>query len=670
MNVSVKLKLAGGFGLVILLSLAAGGVAWRNQQSLQATIQDFATTRAQQARLASELRINLLESVQAEKNAILLSDAGPIEAQANLLVEKRRAALQALSNLQAISDPEARRLLDTLQVMLERYMPLQDQVRTGALQNSTVRGQLLVDEARPALRDARAALARLPAAAPLSEAMLLVDVAVKDALLSTTQDKLAGNVRRMSAGLAAVREQRDGLRGTAGLEPALPPLERWFELMSRAVEVVREGGVITAIDLSIGGARQARAEIDGQIAAYNAMAQARMQEARDTATQDAERAGTILMVALLLSTLSGAGIALWLSLSISRGLGQAVSLTQAVAGGDLTRTGTVRSSDEIGQLMQQINEMIGRLRGVVGDALQAADNVSSGSQELSASAEELSQGATEQASSTEEASASMEQMAANIKQTADNAAQTEKIARQSATDAQNSGEAVGRAVQAMQTIAEKITIVQEIARQTDLLALNAAVEAARAGEHGKGFAVVASEVRKLAERSQTAASEISGLSFQSVKVAQEAGGMLARLVPDIKRTAELVEEISAACREQDIGGEQVNQAIQQLDKVTQQNASASEQMSATSEELAAQAEQLQSSIAYFRTEARGVAVEAVRTVPAAQPAQRAQVAARGLSKRPAAAAPARPRPRPTAATGATLDMSAGPDSRDSDFERF
>jgi methyl-accepting chemotaxis protein len=191
-------------------------------------------------------------------------------------------------------------------------------------------------------------------------------------------------------------------------------------------------------------------------------------------------------------------------------------------------------------------------------------------------------------------------MAANIKQNASNASETERIASQSAKDAEASGNAVVRAVAAMQTIAEKITIVQEIARQTDLLALNAAVEAARAGEHGKGFAVVASEVRKLAERSQAAAAEIGTLSSDSVKVAQEAGSMLQKLVPDIKRTSELVEEISAACREQDVGSAQINQAIQSLDKVTQQNASAAEELSATAEELANQSERLQETISFFR----------------------------------------------------------------------
>ena len=230
---------------------------------------------------------------------------------------------------------------------------------------------------------------------------------------------------------------------------------------------------------------------------------------------------------------------------------------------------TTRSRD----LVKALNNMVGHLRDVVAKVTAATRNVASGSQELSATAEQLSQGATEQASSTEEASASMEEMASTIKQSADNAAQTEKIARQSAADAKASGEAVDKAVKAMQTIAEKIMVVQEIARQTDLLALNAAVEAARAGEHGRGFAVVASEVRKLAERSQTAAAEISTLSDNTVKAAQSSGEMLAKLVPDIQRTAELVEEISAGSREQNAGAAQINTAIQQLDKVTQQNTS-------------------------------------------------------------------------------------------------
>lgn len=286
-------------------------------------------------------------------------------------------------------------------------------------------------------------------------------------------------------------------------------------------------------------------------------------------------------------------------------------LADKIADGDLTVSHRALSDKDI--LGQALVRMVEQLSGVVGNANSAADNVSAGSQQLSASSEQVSQGATEQAAAAEEASAAMEEIAANIKQSADNAAQTEKIARQSAKDAELSGIAVQRAVAAMRTIAEKIGIVQEIARQTDLLALNAAVEAARAGEHGRGFAVVASEVRKLAERSQVAAAEIGSVSSQTVTAATEAGEMLTKLVPDISRTAELVAEISAACREQDIGAAQINEAIQQLDLISQQNAGASEQITATSEELASQAEELQASIAFFQTGA-GQATAYRRTV--------------------------------------------------------
>ncbi|MDX3927777.1 MAG: methyl-accepting chemotaxis protein [Shinella sp.] len=400
------------------------------------------------------------------------------------------------------------------------------------------------------------------------------------------------------------------------------------------------------------------------------------------------------------------GAALWIALGISSGLRKIMAVADAVAIGDLDQNVEIRTNDEIKDLVNTINIMTGnlrntaniadqiangdltvspkplsdkdtlgislesmveRLRGVVADALSAADNVSAGSQELSAGSEQLSQGATEQASSAEEASASMEEMASNIKQNADNAAQTEKIARQSAKDAEASGEAVGRAVTAMRTIAEKISIVQEIARQTDLLALNAAVEAARAGEHGKGFAVVASEVRKLAERSQAAAAEISSLSGETVQVATDAGEMLNRLVPDIRKTAELVSEISAACREQDIGASQINEAIQQLDKVTQQNAGSSEEMSSTSEELAAQAEELQASIAFFKVDrATGTNATPRQAVPAVRKPAIATPAAKTAAVRKPTNSVAAQQAR---VKGFALDMAlGGPDADDADFK--
>ena len=374
---------------------------------------------------------------------------------------------------------------------------------------------------------------------------------------------------------------------------------------------------------------------------------------------------TISILAVL-AVILGVLVALLIIRGILRQLGcdPAVieDVARKIAEGDLTLKMDLAIKNEA-SVYASMKNMAEKLKEIVANVQSAADNVAAGSQQLSASSEEMSQGSTEQAAAAEEASSSMEQMAANIRQNADNALQTEKIAVKSAQDAQEGGQAVSETVSAMKQIAEKINIIEEIARQTNLLALNAAIEAARAGEHGKGFAVVAAEVRKLAERSQGAAGEIGQLSSKSVEIAEKAGAMLNRMVPDIRRTAELVQEISAASKEQDTGAEQVNQAIQQLDQVIQQNASASEEMASTSEELSSQAEQLQDSIAFFKLDGhKSGAIRQTKKPVAGQ--DKAKVIAHLPVKSKTSPVKAH------AGGGLVLDMGSGKDKLDNEFERY
>lgn len=384
-------------------------------------------------------------------------------------------------------------------------------------------------------------------------------------------------------------------------------LAHYQDGFSKMAASIQEGRVRSMAEIA-GDLQEINGESEKMEAAGRQLAEAAneaMQESKNVIDKATQEVVLLLLVISLLAIVIGVLLSFLVTRRIKLPLQLGVETANRLAAGDLTVEIAATAKDETGLLLAAMANMVIRLREVVSEVQSATSNVTAGSQELSSSSESMSQGASEQAAAAEEASASMEQMTSNIRQNADNALQTEKIAVKSAENAKEGGKAVQETVQAMKEIAGKINIIEEIARQTNLLALNAAIEAARAGEHGKGFAVVASEVRKLAERSQKAAAEISDLSSSSVDVAVKAGDLLAKMVPDIQKTAELVQEISASSKEQDTGAEQINKAIQQLDQVIQQNASASEEMSSTAEELASQAEQLQNAITFFKIGEQG-----------------------------------------------------------------
>ncbi|MGZ2485238.1 methyl-accepting chemotaxis protein [Rhizobium pisi] len=641
MRITIKLKLAAAFGFVILLLVGSAVYGILSLGSLNDAVGNLVSGPAKRLELALEAKAAELNAVRWQKNALLEMNPEVVTKDYQNSAKSMEDMLAFATGGRQLATAEGKPTWDRLVELAKRFT--EDSNKVASLQESGDRAgaaALSSGEVRALVMELEDVFETLVALQ--QKAMTQADND-NDVLYSSTKNMLIGiaigaSVIAFTAALWIALGVSSGLRKIMDVASAVAIGDLNQKVEIRSNDEIKD--LVNTINVMTDNLRTT-AEIANEISNGDLSVTPKPLSDKDTlgiamlgmvnnlratanvANQIAE--GDLSVDVKPLSAKDTLGIAMQ---SMVANLRVTAEIATQIANGDLmVSPKPLSAKDTLGIALAQ---MVERLRDVVADAIAAAESVSAGSQELSASSEQVSQGASEQAASAEEASASMEQMASNIKQNADNAAQTEKIARQSAKDAEMSGSAVARAVDAMRTIAQKISIVQEIARQTDLLALNAAVEAARAGEHGKGFAVVASEVRKLAERSQSAAAEIGAMSSDTVTAAQEAGDMLGRLVPDIRKTAELISEISAACREQDIGAAQINEAIQQLDKVTQQNAGASEQMSATSEELAAQAEELQASIAFFKIEmadngkaatsgrqGRGAAVKMTTRSPAA-----------------------------------------------------
>lgn len=630
MRLTLKLKLGVAFAVVLVLSTIGMLTGIQKLGHVKDDLDDAVNHSVARIELVAVIKADYLQLAENVGTLILKNDAESVAA-VNKAVDEKLAAVKAgAAKLRTLSDGDGKSLVDSFSASFGDYMQHVAQVRVLALANK--------DEDAYRVLSGDAASARTTADADLQKVVdannriLEQDKADADRIYADAKTLLIGlltasAVIALGAGIWVMLLIGRGLRKIQILAEAVSIGDLDQEVKVSANDEIKD--VVETVNVMIGTLR-ATSGLADKIAEGDLSVEPKRLSEKDTLGKSLER-----MVTNLRAT---------------------AAVANKIAGGDLTVN--AKPASERDALGNALKSMVEKLRDVVSDAMTAADNVSKGSQELASGAEQLSQGATEQASSTEEASASMEEMASTIRQSAENASETEKIARESAMSAQTSGEAVTKAVDAMQTIAQKILIVQEIARQTDLLALNAAVEAARAGEHGKGFAVVAAEVRKLAERSQAAAAEISSLSSDTVKAANAAGEMLIKLVPDIKRTAELVAEISAAAREQNIGAGQINTAIQQLDKVTQQNSAAAEEMSSTSEELAGQAEQLQSTVSYFR-----LAEDGSRSERFVTPGRRSD----GLRKSLLKAAPHMA--KAIKSGGFDLDMSDGRDALDSEFKR-
>jgi methyl-accepting chemotaxis protein len=601
-NLRIGTKLAIGFIIVIGISVVIGLVGYTGMHSLNERID-----KTEDAHSVSKMALDLR---RYEKDFMLRHDEKSIQGGTKTLesiygqIEESKLKFKDQKDLDDLDVLKQKG--DNYKDALTEYVRIYQEDYTFNIEKTIKEGEKAIELAK---------------ALQLSQKQQMIDELAKEVnknfLLKRFEKNELSNdilesfavIRIDAKGFVISRDQKDGAKVIEQLDQLLDKIDYTKKLMKKKVDIQQLEEMYNAVEV-YKNAFEKSVEV---VALQEDEADVMVSSAREfiavtdklkdgqslKMVKEEQRASSMIISFMIIGIILGVVMAYIITRGIITGLKKGVDFATAIAKGDLTAEIDIDQKDEIGLLARSLKIMVSKLKEIVSDITSGAENIASASQQLSSGSEEMSQGASEQASSTEEVSSSMEEMTSNIQQNTDNAQETEKISVMAAKGISEVEKAAKESLTSIKQIAEKITIVNDIAFQTNILALNAAVEAARAGEHGRGFAVVAAEVRKLAERSKIAADEIISLSTYSVKATEESGELMSKIIPEIDKTARLVQEITASSLEQNSGADQINGAIQQLNQVTQQNAAASEEMSTSSEELSSQADQLKDVVSFF-----------------------------------------------------------------------
>jgi methyl-accepting chemotaxis protein len=659
MKLTVKAQLIAGFSILIILMLIMSFVSLNKMSDMNDRIDNMADVTAMKIKLGARMNQDAIAISRAEKNIILARNVEDMDTFATFIADRRKDMQERRNQLRELVNEDGKSRLDKFAITWDDYLEVSKGVRDFARLNSNSKArQLSSDGSRKAYEKAEAIMkymanrndeevantnntnaqavnagSRALLAARIIQNMLEIHRAEKSLILESTQkgmDQYAKSINKIKTTLNTRLAELRNLATEEGKRDVEKFSNAWnifIEFNDEVRDTSRENGNSKAFELSNGKGRELSNKAIDLMSEIVSLNEKALDEDKLSSTNNYLAGRTMMLSILGIGMLVALGAATWIIRNLMLQLGgepdEVGELAERISRGDLTQDLTKNTKKRIGVYGSMIN-MQEKLIEVVKEIQTNSEQISSAATQVSVTASSLSEASSEQAASVEQTSASVEEMGASINQNSENSQITDKIATESAAAATEGGEAVSGTVEAMMQIADKISIIEDISYQTNMLALNAAIEAARAGEHGKGFAVVAAEVRKLAERSQVAASEISMLTGDSVKVAKKAGVLLEKMVPDITKTAELVQEISAASAEQSSGVGQINSAMQQLDQVTQQNAANSEELAATAEEMQAQSENLQQVVLFFRLASNSS--NATAPPPASRPSQSAKKA--------------------------------------------